>query len=36
LSPRQWQIVQAQRRALLAMLQRGETAAIFDVPPPGP
>jgi hypothetical protein len=35
-SPRQWQIVQAQRRELLAMLQRGELAATFDVPPPGP
>lgn len=36
LPPRQWQIVQAQRRALVEMLQRGDTAAIFDVPPPGP
>ena len=34
--PRQWQIAQAQRRALVEMLQRGDTAAIFDVPPPGP
>lgn len=35
LSPRQWQIVQGQRRTLLEMLQRGEHAATFDVPPPG-
>ncbi len=34
--PRQWQIAQAQRRALVEMLRRGETATIFDVPPPGP
>jgi hypothetical protein len=36
LPPRQWQIAQAQRRALVEMLRRGETATIFDVPPPGP
>jgi hypothetical protein len=36
LPPRQWQIAQAQRRALVEMLRRGETAAIFDVPPPRP
>lgn len=36
LSPREWQIAQAQRRALVEMLRRGDTAAIFDVPPPGP
>jgi hypothetical protein len=36
LPPRQWQVAQAQRRALVEMLRRGETAAIFDVPPPGP
>lgn len=36
LPPREWQIAQAQRRALVEMLRRGDTAAIFDVPPPGP
>lgn len=36
LPPRQWQIVQGQRRALLEMLRRGELAATFDIPPPGP
>lgn len=36
LPPREWQIAQAQRRALVQMLRRGDTAAIFDVPPPGP
>jgi hypothetical protein len=36
LPPRQWQIVQGQRRVLLDMLQRGDLAATFDIPPPGP
>lgn len=36
LPPREWQIAQAQRRALVEMLRRGDTAAIFDVPPPRP
>lgn len=36
LPPRQWQIAQAQRSALVEMLRRGEVTTIFDVPPPGP
>lgn len=34
--PREWQIAQAQRQMLVEMIRRGDIAAIFDVPPPGP
>lgn len=33
--PRQWQIVQRQRRELLEWLRRGDIRGLFDVPPPG-
>lgn len=35
LPPRQWQLVQGQRRELLHMLRRGDTRGVFDIPPPG-
>ncbi|MBL8246470.1 MAG: hypothetical protein JNL89_19890 [Rhodanobacteraceae bacterium] len=35
LPPRQWQVVQRQRRELLDRLRRGDTRGVFDVPPPG-
>lgn len=34
LPPRQWQVVQRQRRELLERLRRGEVRGVFDVPPP--
>ncbi len=35
LPPRQWQIIQGQRRELLDRLRRGDMRGVFDVPPPG-
>lgn len=35
LPPRQWQLVQGQRRELLQMLRHGDTRGVFDIPPPG-
>lgn len=35
LSPREWQAVQGQRRALLELLRAGDTRTPFDAPPPG-
>lgn len=35
LPPRQWEIIQSQRRELLDRLRRGDTRGVFDVPPPG-
>lgn len=34
LPPREWQMIDAQRRALAVMLQRGDTRGVFDLPPP--